>query len=133
MNLLRALVVHCDDDVGTRLTGMLALCGFDAIVAKDTLGALRLASEDGIDLIVTDIDDAKLGGLELLDLVGRGVFGAHPPPVIGCVSQKDVAVSQRSSRVLCTAFLNLPLTMENLIAALDSALPVDHHDERQIA
>lgn len=133
MNLLRALIVHCDDDVSTRLTGMLAICGFDAIVAKDTLGALCLASEDGIDLIVTDIDDTQLGGLELLDLIGRGVFGTQPPPVIGCSSRQDGAIGERSGRALCTAFLNLPLTMENLIVALDSALPVDQPDERRIA
>lgn len=67
--------------VSARLTGMMAICGFDTVVVGDAISALRPASDDGIELIIMDLDDPGKGGRAARPH-RVGMLGPRAPPVI---------------------------------------------------
>ncbi len=93
MALLRALVV--DNRLVARLyvQAVLSVSGFDCVTVSSDRGALRYASPNGIDLIVARIDAPVNDGVDLLQLVKDGRFGATPPPVLVHSHKRDVESS----------------------------------------
>ena len=84
MKFLRALIVDPDDAVRRRAAVLLDEHGFDSVEAADGIAALRFASANGIDLIISDFRLPRLEGLSFLDIIKRGAFGQAPPPLIFC-------------------------------------------------
>lgn len=121
---LRALLVDHSEDMREHIAGILSALGFDCVEAGDGIDALKLASNYGIDLIVTDIDMPRLDGLELLSLVQRGAFGTKPPPVIVCANEKDEQIYRtRPELLLCAAQISKPPAIFELAAAVARAFP----------
>ncbi len=89
--LLRALVVDRNRQTRERTRKLLRQEGFDSAEAEDGIEALQHASVLRVDLVVTDIEMPRMSGYELVELIGRGVFGNAPPPIIVC-SNEDVGM-----------------------------------------
>lgn len=89
LKILRCLVVGPDPEVREQIMTILSDGAFEFIEADDGIAALQCSCGFGIDLIVTDNDMPRLGGVELVELVQRGIFGANPPPVIVCAGSEE--------------------------------------------
>lgn len=123
MNALRALVVAGEDNQRQFLRATLETCGIDCSEAHDGIDALKFASDYGIDLVVTAIHLPRLGGLELLDLTRRGVFGNNSPPVIVCIGPLDNDDFAQSQEIRsCSGVLAASATREQVIDAVFAAL-----------
>lgn len=123
MNALQALVVTSDISRRAFFRTALEACGIDCHEAHDGIDALKLASDYGIDLVVTALTMPRLDGLELLELTRRGVFGNNPPPIIICISspaEHDV-VQHRGMRD-CSGVLSPSATREQVIEVVFAAL-----------
>jgi DNA-binding response OmpR family regulator len=120
MALLRALIV--DGDIATRIeiAAMLSPQEFECVEAKDGVEALQWASDDGIDLVIADLDTPKISGLELIGLIRRGVFGAHPPPVIICATHLVYeAFVIRPEPDFAIHVIHKPVVMADLMEAVE--------------
>lgn len=89
LKMLRCLVVGPIPEVREQIMTILSHSAFEFVEADDGIAALQQSSEFGIDLIVTDNSLPRLGGVELVELVQRGIFGANPPPVIVCAGSEE--------------------------------------------
>jgi CheY-like chemotaxis protein len=67
----RTLVVDDDDLTRDMLATVLAREGHDAVVIADGTEALRWLEKSRFDLIISDIQMARMSGLELLETVTR--------------------------------------------------------------
>lgn len=123
-NVLRALVVEQSTVLRQLLSAILEANGFDCVEASDGVDALKFASTCGIDLIVTDLEMPRMGGLELLSLASRGVFGEAPPPAIICmpfsIASTPLAAIQAMTG-LPVAALQLPLRPADVADAIETA------------
>jgi len=82
MYLMRALLVERSIERRAHWIKALQDMGFECMCADDGIGALRLASTHGVDLVVMDIETSRIGGADLVHLIASGLFGDPPPPTI---------------------------------------------------
>ncbi|MFT3722298.1 MAG: response regulator [Hyphomonadaceae bacterium] len=87
MYLMRALVVERSIEQRANWVGALQGMGFECLCADDGIEALQLASTQGVDVVVMDIETSRIGGADLVHLIASGLFGDRPPPTI--VSVRD--------------------------------------------
>jgi CheY-like chemotaxis protein len=124
--LLFALIVGLSPEEETVAREVLGAAGFDLRRAKDGLDAVRTAIHTDIDLIVTAIDMAGLDGLQLMQLVQRGLFGSPPPPIIACVGDSDMRVFwERREEGSYAAAVRRPVEARDLRHGLDLAFPTE--------
>ncbi len=116
----RVLVV--DDDPSTRLLLRAALTrgGCEVIEAADGGEALRLFSQDGADLIVTDLHMPVVGGRELVRRLRGGADGG--PPVIVLTSDTDERSQQETLEAGADDYVAKPLKPALLLARVKAAL-----------
>lgn len=81
-SLMRALIIAPDAVLESIWRRVLKQGAFDVIVVPDGVGAMRLSSPHGVDLIIVAGDMGAIGISEFLSILHRGVFGPTPPPVI---------------------------------------------------
>jgi two-component system chemotaxis response regulator CheY len=118
LTLLRALVVDHSEPQRRRLSALLRHEGFDCSGAGDGIEALQHASVYKFDLIVTDVQMPRMGGYELIDLIGRGAFGNAPPPIIVC-SDERVEILERSPWLRdCAGFVSKPVDPDQFRCAV---------------
>lgn len=125
MKLMRALIVDPDHQVRREVAQLLESSNFDSVEANDGIGALRLANEDAIDLIVADIDLRDLDALQLLRIIRGGAFGPTPPPVIVCSADLNDEAWFLHPTLKGVTQLAKPFTPVGFAAALNRALPVE--------
>ena len=93
--------------------------GFDVITAMDGQTGLSKAKEEKPDLIITDLKLPRLGGLEVLERLGKQ--GIHIPAIVMTFhGTEDTAV--RALRLGARDYLIKPFTLEDMQAALERAL-----------
>lgn len=124
MSSSRALIVENAAATRSYIRGILESCGFECVEAADGIDAVRFASENGIDLIVTDIVMPRMDGPDLLRLIAKGAFGANPPPTIICSAHlDDERYGQRPELALAVARIAKPFRADQLIEAIAWAFP----------
>lgn len=116
--LLRALVVDGSGTQRRRLSALLLQEGFDSTGAGDGIEALQHASLYKIDLVVTDLAMPRMGGYELIDLIGRGAFGNVPPPIIVCSEESPEKLSRSPWLQQCAAFVSKPVDTDQFRSAV---------------
>lgn len=127
MRLLRALVVGPDEVVRRQITNLLDDCGFESVEAADCITALQFASDDGIDLIVSDLSLSPAQSLQLLQIIQDGAFGRAPLPMIACadLAQAKALCGSRLLESERATLLTKPIELDAFVAALDEAFPAD--------
>jgi CheY-like chemotaxis protein len=114
------LVVDDDDTLVRALARMLKSLGFSVLTAMDGEDALRVIEgcSTPIDVVLTDVVMAKMGGKELVDrLVGEGIY-----PGVIYMSGYDDPVKLAPVLKTGAPMLNKPFTLHALVVVLRSVL-----------
>lgn len=92
--------------------------GYDVITAMDGQTGLQKAQEESPDLIITDLKLPRMGGLEVLEALGKK--GVHIPTIVMTFhGTEDTAM--RALRLGARDYLIKPFTIEEMQAALNRA------------
>ena len=116
--MARILIV--DDEESDRLLEQTILeqAGHEIFLAADGEEALREYVENGIDVVVTDLQMPEVHGFELIDLL-RDV---SPPPRIIAVSGMGPYQLEMAKHLGAKFTLGKPIDADKLIAAVDQVL-----------
>ncbi len=119
-------VLIVDDSLSARksLAKRLRGRGFNVAEAGDGLDALSRLRTDDFDLVLTDLDMPRMGGLELLSEINQSDFINAPVVVVS--SRSNDEVGQRVSDNGAKAFLNKPVSedsLTDLLGQLDLTRP----------
>jgi two-component system, NtrC family, response regulator HydG len=125
MTAVRVLVV--DDEAGVR-TGMKHLLetrGYSVTVAEDGAAALERVGELPPDVVVTDLDMPKMGGMELL---ARLREKDRELAVIVATSAVDVQSAVAAMRAGATDYITKPVELDELVLSIERA--IEHRNVR---
>lgn len=114
---LKALVV--DDSMTARkhLSKLLNANGFGVVETGDGLEAIEALRRSKFDLVITDLDMPRFGGLELLaDIRGGNYCDA---PVIVVTSRDDMSFRQQSLEFGACDFINKPVSKQRFQQQLE--------------
>ena len=110
----RILVVEDDPEAALFVVHVLAnRCRFEVIHTADPVVALRLATDEHWDLLVTDLDMPGMTGLELLGAL-RQVAPGLPVAVVSAHALDEAATGLLGG---ADRYLEKPLRVDQLIAA----------------
>jgi FixJ family two-component response regulator len=114
------LIAIVDDDQSFReaLDSLLTLIGFRTAIfasARDFLDAPEFAN---VSCAILDISMPGMDGLELQ----RHLVATHPVPIIFVTDLRDQKTREQALDAGAIRFLNKPVSEENLVNALNSAL-----------
>jgi len=115
-NSKKVLIV--DDSLSARmsLVKRLQRHGLDIVEACDGMQALDCLRCDSFELVITDLDMPRLGGLELLsEIRQRRLLDI---PVVIVTSRTEESLRKRATRYGVEAFLNKPVSDESLANVL---------------
>ena len=114
---LRALVV--DDSITARkhISKLLKSNGFGVVEAGDGLEAIEMLHRSNFDLVVTDLDMPRLGGLELLADIGGGNY--CNAPVIVVTSRDGMIFRQQALEFGACEFINKPVSKQHFQQRLE--------------
>jgi two-component system response regulator HydG len=116
-----------DDEAGVR-TGMKQLLearGYSVAVAEDGAAALERVGELPPDVVVTDLDMPKMGGMELL---ARLREKDRELAVIVATSAVDVQSAVTAMRAGATNYITKPVELDELVLSIERA--VEHRNVR---
>ncbi len=113
----RALVV--DDSLTARkvLGKLLRQHGLDVIEAGDGLEALDQLHRNSFDLVLTDLDMPRMGGLELLSDMHTGDYCDAPRVVVS--SRNEAAFRDQAIELGATEFINKPVSESTVVQLLE--------------
>lgn len=115
---LRVLAV--DDSRTIREMLKLTLCeaGFETELAEDGIHALEILENTRPDVIVTDINMPRLGGLELISRI-RSDSAFRKIPIIVLTTESTPDMKQRARGAGATGWIVKPFDPPKLIRALE--------------
>jgi len=118
----RPLILVADDDEDIRLLVRVVLerGGYRVVSATDGDSALRLAEEQGPDLVLVDVSMPIMGGHELCQAITEG--NPSPPPVIFLSAHATPEDRVRGLEVGATDYIVKPFDRNELLARVTSAL-----------
>jgi two-component system response regulator HydG len=122
---VRALVV--DDEAGIRaaLKQLLSAKGYEVDVAEDGAAALERIAELTPDVVVTDLDMPRMGGMELLKEL-RQRDGELP--VIVATSAVELQSAVSAMRAGAADYITKPVELDELVLAIERA--IEHRNIR---
>ena len=125
MTALRVLVV--DDEAGVRagMKQLLEARGYTVSVAEDGVAALERMTELPPDVVITDLDMPRMGGMELL---GRLREQDRELAVIVSTSAVDVQSAVSAMRAGATDYVTKPVELDELVLAIERA--IEHRNVR---
>jgi CheY-like chemotaxis protein len=114
-------ILVADDEPGIRrlLHGHLTGCGYRIVEAEDGARALEAARDESPDLVLTDLQMPRMGGLELLT---RLRAAAPELPVIMMTAYPDLESAREALRLGAYEYLIKPFTLEEVRFAAARAL-----------
>jgi len=120
--MAKVLVVE-DNPANMKLTSLLLhSAGHSVLCALDAETALRLAHEDGPDLILMDIQLPGMDGLAATALLKQNPATASIP-IIALSALAMKADEERSQTAGCDAYIVKPLRYKELYAVMEHLLP----------
>lgn len=123
------LVVEDDQDLRAALCDTLSLAGFATQAAADGMEALEVLGRERIDLVVSDVQMAKLDGLSLL----RDLRSRRPElPVLLMTAYGTIQQAVDTMREGAVDYMVKPFDGEVLIAKVLHYLPCDEVTDEQI-
>jgi CheY-like chemotaxis protein len=125
MNAVRILVV--DDEAGVRsgMKQLLEASGYAVTVAEDGVAALERMGELPPDVVVTDLDMPKMGGIELLTRLREQ---DRELAVIVATSAVDVQSAVGAMRAGATDYITKPVELDELVLSIERA--IEHRNVR---
>jgi CheY-like chemotaxis protein len=116
-----ALVLIVDDSKTSRAycRAILANAGHDVIEASDGEQALDVMADRPPDCVVLDLLMPGLSGLELMEVLGGR---AESTPIVVLTSSYEDTDRQRCMRLGARAFVNKPVSCDELTRAVRDAL-----------
>jgi len=116
---IRVLVV--DDELGARtaLRDLLKSEGYEVDLAADGIAALERLAELPPDIVVSDLDMPRMGGMQLLEELRKS---DRDLPVVVATSAAEVGSAVRAMRAGATDYLTKPIDFDELVLALTRAL-----------
>ncbi|MEV8509768.1 response regulator [Actinoplanes sp. NPDC051475] len=122
-----------DDDIRALIERVLRRAGHQVRAAADGAQAWQLVteqrSEQGPDIVVSDIDMPVMSGVRLCLLIRADPALQHLPVVF--VSGSLLPGDQRPVQAQATAMLRKPFTPQELLACVDKALQTGHDQGQQ--
>jgi DNA-binding NtrC family response regulator len=119
MPQIRTLVVDDDDLTRDMLREVLAREGHDVTLVADGSEAVHRLEEGAFDLVISDVQMAKLSGLELLETIAR----SHPElPLILITAYAEPAVAMDAMSRGAADYLTKPIDLAALRATIARAL-----------
>ena len=122
---MTVLVVDDDPSIRDALAQLLRSEGYSVASAEDGVAALEQLNDAPADLVITDLDMPRMGGLELLKRLrdeGRGL------PVIVVTSAEELSSAIAAMRAGADDYLTKPIDFEALLLSVERAL--EGHDVR---
>jgi two-component system response regulator HydG len=118
-NKSRVLVVEDDGAARSALEKLLKTADYTVDSAEDGVAALEVAADRPPDVVVTDLDMPRMGGMDLL----KKLREQDPDlPVIVVTSLDDSATAIQAMRAGAEDYLTKPLDFDALSVALERAL-----------
>ena len=116
-----ALVLIVDDSKTSRAycRAILSNAGHDVIEASDGEQALDVMADRPPDCVVLDLLMPGLSGLELMEVLGGR---SEPTPIVVLTSSFEDTDRQRCLRLGARAFVNKPVSCDELTRAVRDAL-----------
>lgn len=116
-----ALVLIVDDSKTSRAycRAILGSAGHDVMEASDGEQALDKMADRPPDCVVLDLFMPGLSGLEVMEVLGGR---SEPTPIVVLTSSLDETDRQRCMRLGARAFVNKPVSCEELTRAVRDAL-----------
>ena len=108
----KVLVVDDSLSARTSLVKRLRRHGLETVEACDGMKALDYLRSDSFQLVITDLDMPRLGGLELLNEIRQRRLSDTPVVVVS--SRSEDIIRNRANRYGARAFLSKPVTDETL-------------------
>lgn len=124
-----ALVLVVDDSKTARTycRAILSAAGHEVMEASDAEHALDRMADHPPDCVVLDLFMPGLSGLEMMEVLGGR---AEPTPIVVVTSSMDEADRERCLRLGARAFVQKPVSCEDLTRAVHEALSdVPHRAE----
>ena len=121
----RILVADDESSMREFVTEVLISCGYEADSVEGGIEALEALHHIHYDMLVTDINMPNGSGTDLvMKMHSEGMF----MPVImmtGCAINQEL--STLTDMLHVNALLSKPFSMDDLLKAVESSLPLDHH------
>lgn len=117
----RPRIVIAEDEKNYREVLSMLLDDIDAdlVFAEDGVAALEALAEEPANLVITDLNMPRMGGLELM---GRLAEQERPPPVVVVTAYGSVDVAVDAMRKGAIDFLEKPFDEDRLRLTLERAL-----------
>ena len=119
MKQARVLVVDDESAIRSAMERLLASSGYVVDTAEDGVAALEIAAERPPDIVLTDLEMPRMGGIELLKKLRE--LDAHLP-VLVVTSHQDVAAAVQAMRAGAEHYLTKPVDFDELGVAVERAL-----------
>ena len=119
---VRVLLVEDDDDTREVVSAALERYGASVIEAASAAEALQLFVKKSPDILVTDLGMPDMDGYELLSKI-RSESGGRDIPAVALTAFAGAEDKQKSLRAGFHAHLSKPISLKELIAAIDDSAP----------
>ena len=115
-------ILIIDDNEAFRgmLRSLLAMRGYDVVAAANAAEGLRLASQGGIDGVLTDVDMPGIGGIEFCqELRAQAQPGVVPPPVWVMTGVLQPGITRRAAAAGALLVVRKPFNIDELSAQFE--------------
>jgi two-component system response regulator HydG len=117
----RVLIVDDEPAARAALNALLSGAGYHVEQAGDGVAAQEVLAGGPVDIVVTDLDMPRMGGMELL---GRLREETPDTPVIVLTSSADLSSAVAAMRAGAEDYLAKPVDFDALLIAIERALTV---------
>ncbi|MBF0212477.1 MAG: response regulator [Magnetococcales bacterium] len=109
-------ILCVDDSASMRQTIKLTLAvrGYRIVEAVDGLDGLEKAQKETVDLVITDLNMPRMGGLEFIDEL-RKLSEYKGVPILFVTTESDEALRARAREAGATGWLTKPFAPEVLL------------------
>ncbi|GAB3378263.1 response regulator [Spongiibacter taiwanensis] len=121
-NLMASILAVDDSPSMRQLVAMtLRRAGHDVVLAEDGLDAIRVASDQDVDLVITDVHMPQMDGIRLIrELRGMPSYRFTPILVLTTESAGDMKMAGKEAGA--TGWIVKPFNADALLKVLDRVL-----------
>ena len=118
----RILVVDDDDAIREGFSEVLKIEGYEVLVARNTISAIRLLEEEKVDLVITDILMPGDSGLTLIQEIMLSNDQAKIICISGGGKNQGLGLLQIAQKFGAIKTLQKPISVDMLIETVDQVL-----------